>query len=445
MTPRGTVLAGPGRRSGLHHGSWIVLFSFLSLFVYSSCCIYSFGLFVLPLEEAFGWNRASIMLANTLSIAARGLFSIFVGRLSDRYNPRWILVPGAAVAGAGLIMVGNATSLVPFVLWYALAGVGFACVGFIPVTSIIFRWFRKFRGRALGIGGLGVGIGGFAVAPVIGGYVIPALGWRAGFILMGIFTIIVVILPAFLILRGDPEDMGLLPDGERGPGVGARRPEEPAAAVEGLSLRQAMRTRAFWLAVVSCAAFGIPMNAILQNHVAHLQDIGFPLALVVGAMGGMGLANAAGKIGFGALCDTVKPKNALALGLAVQFVALAILVGIRPSSPALAVWLYALLMGLGLGSWVPAMTMTTSSTFGMAAYGTIYGTIVLINTLGNAVGPLFAGYVYDVQHNYQLAFIVMLVLYAIAVVTALLIKRPSGEPVGGRNAAPDREKALPLA
>jgi MFS transporter, OFA family, oxalate/formate antiporter len=433
-----------GRGNGLHHGYWIILFSFLASFVYSGCCIYSFGLFVLPLQETFGWNRASIMLANTVSIVVRGLCSVLVGRLSDRYDNKWILICGAVVAGAGQILLGTATTLPQFVLYFALAGFGFAGIGFIPVTALIFRWFRKYRGRALGISGLGVGLGGFAVAPVIGGLVIPGLGWRAAFMLMGVFTIVVVVMPALLTLRGHPEEMGLLPDGGWAPEGGVLGPERPAAVLGGLTLQQALRTRAFWLAVVSCAAFGIPMNAILQNHVAHLQDLSFPLALVVGAMGGMGLANAAGKVGFGALCDAVKPKNALALGLGIQFVAVVILLGIRPSSSAFVVWLYALTMGLGLGSWVPTMTMTTSSTFGTLAYGSIFGTISLINTMGNAVGPLFAGWVYDTTHGYFIAFIVFLALYAIAAVTALLIKRPSWEPVAATGAVPADGEALPL-
>jgi MFS family permease len=431
--------------TGLHHGYWIVLFAFLSLFVYSACALYSFSLFVRPLEEAFGWSRARIMLANTVSIVLRGLCSILVGRLCDRCDAKWIVVLGAVIAGAGQILLGSTAGPAQFVLYFAVAGVGFSAIGFIPVTAIIFPWFRKYRGRALGIGGLGVGLGGFAVAPVVGGWIIPAFGWRAAFTLMGVFTIVAVALPALLTLRGRPEDMGLLPDGGHAEMPGASRPEAPGAPADGLSMRQAMRTPAFWLAMVSCAAFGVPLNAVLQNHVAHLQDLSFPLALVVGAMGGMGLANAAGKAGFGALCDVVKPKNALALGLGFQLAGLAILVGIRPSSPAPVVWLYASLIGVGLGSWVPTMTMTVSSTFGMAAYGAIYGAVVLVNTMGNAVGPLFAGWVYDTTRGYRPAFIVFLVLYAIAIVTALLIKRPSWEPAAGGEAAPDEKEALPLA
>jgi len=207
----------------------------------------------------------------------------------------------------------------------------------------------------------------------------------------------------------------------------------------GLTLAQAVHTPSFWLAVMSCATFGFPMIALLQNQAAHLQDIGVPSLFAAGALGAVGLMNAAGKPAFGFLTESMKAKYALSVGLALQLMAVVIIINLTPSSPGALLWVYAVCLGLGIGSWAPTMSMLVSTNFGMAAYGTIFGTISLINTLGNSLGPLFAGRIFDVTGSYRPAFFTFIGFYAVAIVSTLLIRKPrirsNGEVTSGGSPA----------
>ena len=117
-------------------------------------------------------------------------------------------------------------------------------------------------------------------------------------------------------------------------------------------------------------------------------------------------------------------KYACVIGIILQIIGLIILIRIEPASPAIVIWLYAIIMGLGIGSWLPTASMLTSTTFGLADYGTIFGVVTLFLNAGAATGPLMAGYMYDSMNNYLLAFIIFLALYVIAIPPMLAVRRP---------------------
>ena len=97
---------------------------------------------------------------------------------------------------------------------------------------------------------------------------------------------------------------------------------------------------------------------------------------------------------------------------------------LKAPSPLTLVWLYAIIMGLGVGSWLPTMSMLVSTKFGLAAYGVIFGMITLVFNIGTGTGPLAAGYIYDTTNTYQWAFVIFLILYAVSIPTALAIRHP---------------------
>jgi MFS family permease len=142
---------------------------------------------------------------------------------------------------------------------------------------------------------------------------------------------------------------------------------------------------------------------------------------IVGAFSG------GGKFIFGFICDWINPKYSRAIGLVLQLGSLLILFSLSASSPMATVWSYAVLMGLSFGSWVPAMSMLTSANFGMVAYGSILGMMTFINMLGGAIGPVVAGYIYDVNQSYKPALLIFIVLVSITIIGTLFISKPTTE------------------
>jgi len=305
---------------------------------------------------------------------------------------------------------------------YTIIGVGIAATSLVPATAVVSNWFKKHRGTAIGIMSTGVGAGGLVLAPFIGSYLIPTFGWRASYLTLALLTWIIIPL-ALLVIRTKPADMGLYPDGMQAPEV-VSETKAPPSAPEGLSLKMALATSGFWLIAVSFLTSGFSQIGTLQSQVPHIMDIGFPLATAATALGGVGLGSLVGKFVFGWLCDHIQAKYALCIGLGLQLAALIILISVGPASPLSIIWLYAIIFGLGVGSWLPTMSMLISTNFGLASYGAIFGMINLAQSIGTATGPLMAGFMYDAMNTYHEAFIIFLILYIVAIPAILAVRRP---------------------
>jgi len=401
------------------YGYWVVVAAFFCVFIWSGCGPYAFSLFIKPLQAGLDWGRGEIMAAFTIFFLVVGVASPFIGRLVDHYGARIVISIGALIAGLGFVLLSLMHSLWYFYIGWAVVGLGGAATGPVPATAIVSNWFKKRRGTAIGIMSIGVGAGGLVLAPLIGGYLIPNFGWRSSYLALALLTWVIVPL-ALLVIKTKPTDIGLYPNGIEAPDVNQASP----STAKGLTLRIALATPALWLIVVSFLTSAISQGGIIQSQVPYLEDIGFPVAVAAGALGGVGLGSLIGKFSFGWLCDRIPAKYACSIGLGFQLVGIIILMSVEPASPLAIIWLYAIVMGVGAGSWLPTMSMLISTNFGLTAYGTIYGMVALAWSTGMATGPLIAGYMYDTMGTYHWAFITCVVLCVVAIPVVLAVRRP---------------------
>jgi len=404
------------------YGYWIVVATFFCLFITSGCGFFAFSLFVKPLQAHFGWGRGEIMAAFTIFLLVMGTTSPFIGRVIGRYEARRVIATGALVVGLGLVSLSQMNSLWHFYLSYAVIGVGMAAMGHIPSSTIVSNWFEKRRGTAIGIMSTGIGAGGFAMAPVIGGYLIPNFGWSVSYLVLAVFTWVLIIPLVLSVIKAKPADMGLHPDGRQTPETAPATEPQPFTA-NGSSLREALATSGFWLAAVSYLTGGFSSVGIVQNQAPYLEDIGLPVAMVAGALSGVGLGSLIGKFFFGWLCDRIPAKYAYSIALGLQAAGIIMLMSVKPASPPVTIWLYVAMIGLGSGGWLPTMSILVSTNFGLIAYGTIFGMINLAQSIGVATGPLLMGYMYDTMGTYSRGFIILLSLYAVAIPTILAVRR----------------------
>ncbi len=409
------------------YGYYILAVTFICLTIMSGCNVYSFGLFLKPLQETFGWNRADIMWASTISTMMSALSSILIGRILNRYGSKRIIVAGALITTLSLVLISLMRQLWHFYLFYGISGIGFASIGFIPVSAVILNWFKKRRGTAVGLAGVGFGAGGFIMPLFVGGYLIPHFGWRVAYRVLGLLVSTIIIPLVTIVVKARPEELGLQPDGGEIPPEEVATKAPPRKPEEDLSLKEALKTRNFWLIALTGMAFGFSSQPLIQHQVAHLQDIGFPMAIAASALSAVGITNAISKVWFGFICDRIHPKYSRVMGLAFLLIALIILMNLSSASGVVAVWVYAIFVGLSMGSWLPSMSMLVSTSFGLTAYGVIFSMTGFFNMLGGASGPLFAGYIFDTQKSYHLAFIIFAVLSALATVVAFFIRPPKSD------------------
>lgn len=411
-----------GTRSRFFYGYWIVLVTFLQALVFSGCGFYAFSLFIKPLQSSLHVDRAAVMTALTLYFLIGGISAPLVGRLVSRFGVRIIMAIGPAVAGIGFISLSFVSQVWQLYVCYLIVGIGLTGTGMVPATTVISNWFSKRRGTALGIMTAGIGAGGLALAPLIGGAFIPHLGWQWAYRILAFITWSLIPL-ALLVIRTRPADMGLFPDGAKD-GTSPQAKGKASPASDGVTWQEAIHSYAFWLTVLSFMTFGIAEIGILQNEVPYLQETGFTTSAAATIHGIVGLWSTFGKFFFGWLSDRIHAKYAFAIGSVLQLVGVLLIMRVSPSSPTSILWLYAFLVGFGVGNWAPTMSMIVSTTFGLASYSVIFGMIGFTQGLGSSIGPIGTGLLYDIGKGYHWIFIAVMISYAISVVSILPVRRP---------------------
>ena len=411
------------KKHKLFYGYWIIVVTFLCLAIQSGAGIYAFSLFYKPLQAEFDWGRGAISAAFTICFIVHGLASPFIGRMVDHYGARKVISLGALITGLGFLWLTLMQNLWSFYAGYVVIGLGMTAIGPIPTTQVVSNWFTKRRGLAIGMMSTGIGIGGLVLAPLVGAYLIPSFGWRASYLAIAVLTWVLIIPTALLVIKARPADIGLYPDGLEAAEATAEA-NLTAQASEGWALNMALKTSTFWLITVAFTVANFNQLGIIQHQVNHLTDTGFPLATAATALGAVGLFSAIGKFGFGWLCDQMPAKHAASISYALQIAAIIMLISLKPTSPLAMIWLYAIVMGLGVGGWMPTMSILISANFGLASYGAIFGMVSLVHYLGGAFGPLVAGQMFDVMQTYYWVFIIFLVLYTVAISLMLAVRHP---------------------
>ncbi|MFH1639791.1 MAG: MFS transporter [Chloroflexota bacterium] len=407
------------KKKRIFYGYWVLAVAFFCLVLMAGCIMYPFSLYVIPLTREFGWNRTSIMLASTIVTLSMALTSPLVGRILRRYGARRIITGGAVSLTVCFLLLSRLQHLWQLYILYAMAGVSAGAMGIIPATTVVANWFKRRRGFAIGILGTGIGVGGAALPLVIGTLILPDYGLRGAFIFSAVFASILIPL-ALLVIRTYPEEKGLLPDGDAVVTSQEKNSDPPVES--GIFLKAAIRTPAFWLIALAFFAFNVANQSLMQNHVPYLQDYDFPAAVTATAIALVGIGSGIGKFFFGWLADFIHAKYTLVIGILFQVGAVLVLLNMGANSPIQLVWLYAIMLGLGIGCWLPALSLTTSAVFGLRDYSSIFGTLNMLFMFGASIGPVLAGRIYDLYGSYFWMFISALAFYAVSLPTILLVK-----------------------
>ena len=411
------------RKGRPFYGYYLLAVTFLFLLLFNGSGVFVFSLFVRPLEAALGWGRGQVMAGFTIYYATAGLASPLVGRFVDRYGARPVIVLGAVMVGLGFLLVSRMSDLSLFYLGYVIIGAGAAGIGPVPCSAIISNWFRRKRGLALGLMSAGIGAGGVVMAPFIG-YMLSHYDWRAAYLSLGVVVVAVTIPLALGVVRTWPSEMGLHPDGDETSGEDLHYPKQPVDETASFTLKQSLRTQAFWLIAVSFVCYAFGSMGAQQASVPFLEDIGYPTATAAAALATIGFGSAVGKVLFGRLCDKMQPNYVFAIGVGLRLAGVLVLLTMRANSPQAVIWTYALLLGLGAGAWLPTLSMLASTRFGLLHYGAVFGALNMSLSMGTASGPLFSGLMYDATGSYISAFTIFAALLFIAIPTIIFARKP---------------------
>jgi MFS family permease len=288
-----------------------------------------------------------------------------------------------------------------------LVGGGSVCLGYTGQGLFLPNWFVRRRGFAMSLAFSGVGVGSIILLPWLQSLILRA-GWRTACLALGI-VVLVLLLPLNLLVRRRPEDIGLLPDGDRTAHVGAAGRTsmnviDPDWVAVDWTLGRAMRTSRFWWIAVGyfCALF--VWYAVQVHQTKYLEEIGFSPPLAAWALGGVSLAGIPGQITLGHLSDRIGREFIWMVG-SLGFTATFLLLLLLRSSPTPPL-LYLMIatqgaLGYGITSVIGAIP---AEIFQGRHYGTIFGTLMLASIAGGAAGPWLTGSLHDATGSYTVAF-----------------------------------------
>jgi MFS family permease len=406
-------------RKRVFYGWYIVAGSVAMNFYLSVVFFQGFQVFFLPILNEFGWTRALTSGAFSLRQLESGLLAPVIGFLVDRWGPRVIILLGVIVGGAGMVGMAYINSVWSFYVVFMVASLGVSGASHGVSWSVaVANWFNRLRGRALGIAMLGPVVGGpFVVSvAVLEGW----LGWRVSMLLLGVGVWIVGI-PLSLLARSFPEKYGYLPDGDtRG---GANDDDYEDENFEGIGVKEAVRTRNFWVITVLFGAQFIGISGLFVHLIPMLQDLNYSASQAAGILGLLFLLSGIGRIGAGTLADMIDYRLVMSVLIVFQLVALMLLTLVSGPSDFWLVVLYSFLFGIGFGGAIPLRPFLIMQIFGSRSFGALQG-LVQGGAIGAGMaGPVFYGWIFDTRESYNIAIYATIAITTLALPLLYLLPR----------------------
>ncbi len=373
---------------------WLIVIAGFLILMVSWGSQFSFSVFFAPLAGEFGWDRASTSGVFSLSILLFGVGSIFAGRMTDRWGPRYVVGVGGILMAGGLLLSSRINSLWELYLFYGVPTGLAVSAGWGPLAAAIPRRFPSQRGLAMGIMSIGISVG-ILVIPFLSSHLIYFFGWRLSFAILGLLTGTVIIGSTFLIEKEPPYG-----------GKSRPREEVPAlpprsAPARGWSLTEALGTRAFWMFFAAYLLWCTGFYMISVHLPVYGLDLGFSpteAALGVSLIGGGSIF---GKFLMGLLSDRIGPRRVMVINLILQGLCI---FGLIFSRGALPFYLFSGLFGFGYGGTGPQIPLVVAQFFGLPSLGAILGVMILSGQIGGAIGPLLAGKIFDLTRSYSFGF-----------------------------------------
>lgn len=380
---------------------------------------YSFGVFFKSLESQFDLTRAATSGIFSVYMVLSCAFAMLGGWALDKYGPRIITAAMGLFAGLSLLLTSQVNSPWQLFISYSLLlAIGTGAL-YTVVMATISRWFDKKRGLALGIAGSGVGLGTVVMAP-FATYLISNFDWRIAFIVIGLIAGLVTSLLS-LLLRKEPKEIGLLPDGVKPDsgktGVEVKKDSTPPVS---FSLVQASRTRNFWLFWAIWLLWALGLHLVLTHIVPHATDMGISAtdaALVLSLIGGISIP---GRLTMGMVSDRIGRKVSAVICALLQAGALVLLIW---SQDLWLFYVFAAAYGFGYGGLDPPTLALIGDVFGLRSLGVIMGALVVGWGIGAAIGPAVGGLIFDVTKSYFMAFIIGALAMLVAALFVALIKQ----------------------
>ena len=404
--------------------------------VRQAASVTTLSIFIVPMAGEFGWSRTGISGAVSVGALLGALSAPFIGPLFDRHGSRALLIASALAMSACCVALAGTRGLLWFYVAFGVSRMIFSTPFDLGTSAVAAKWFVRRRALAMSLLTTSIGIG-LTILPLAAAVAVAAGGWRTGWLALAVIVVVFGVVPQWLLLVREPEDVGLRPDGDeaapraaggdagvRAGGSGTAEAGTGAAEAAGevaFTRAQALRTPTLWL-VMAYTLIVFSIQAGVSLHWApHLVERGISPMITATIVGTFSLAIASSSIVFGYAGDRAPVRATLAASAALM--ALGAMAMGAVSGPSLG-YAASVLFGAGVGGILTMPPVALASYFGRAHFGAIRGMALTAQVGAQAAGPLLAGVLHDLTGSYAKGLMTFAALSLLAAFVALVTPAP---------------------
>lgn len=378
-------------------GWYIVAAVFLITTITSGLGFYNLSILLNAFVEERSFPVSLTSAATATFFVSAGVAGVLVGRLIDRFDPRWPLICAAVLGAACLYAVGYLREAWQLFLFHIVFGFAYGAVNLVPMTTLLTRWFNVKRAIALSLASTGFSIGGILISPFVAlsierGGLSAAGPWMAALFCIGIVSVVLI------AVRASPEAMGLNPDG------GVRAGDTEMSPVVSLVTYAEAKRSAYFISLSISYLFILGAQVGAIAHLYRLANVRNGVETAALALAGLASASLVGRLAGGWIVLKMEVRTFSLLLMAIQGIALFVLAF---ADQRIAILAAVVLFGVTIGNSLIMQPLLLAEKYGTLEYGRIYSMSQLIGTIGVAGGPLMIGLIYDWAGSYVLPFVAM--------------------------------------
>ena len=403
-------------RPRMYYG-WCIVATTFCMALVSMGARSGFGVFVLPMSAEFGWNRGTISLAAAIGALVSGLSQPFLGRLFDRLGGRQLILASLVVSGVCTMLLALTTHILFLILLFGgVLSIAMGGSSLTTTSALLAKWFHRHRTTAVALNASGASVGGLLLVPLTV-YLIHLVGWRMAWVVLGLLLIVVVPL-AYALLKDDPAELGLLPDGDPQPLVAGQTASARPGPLEVEHWQQSFRSTPIWQLCGGYFVCGFTIALISTHFMPFAIERGVSATTAATAFGLMSGLNVVGVLAVGALADRGGRKNLLGLVYALRGCAYAALL-LAPGAWSL--WSFVVIMGFSWWATLPLTSALTAEVYGLKHLGILNGLAFTGHQIGGALSIQLGGILRDLTGSYDLSFAIAgLLLFGASLVSFMI-------------------------
>ena len=354
----------------------------------------TFSVFLLPLSGHFDWERASVASIYSVYMVSFGLGSLLAGVTFDRFGARFNYLAGSFILAGTYLTAGKLDQLWQFYIVIGVGGgIGASMIGLVPTQSLVSRWYHKRLSTALSIGYASQGLGTLTLVPLVQWFIERAQ-WQQAYGYIG--WIFVVVFLVMLVLPWNSIEAGAADN---------PRKISKGKATGGMTLREALSTRAFWAFFGIFATTAIGIFGVSLQSVAYLIDQGYSELEAAFAFGTVGMLSFVGMVITGIAAEYWPRHLVASFSYTLSLVGIGALALMQADINPILLMTFVLGMGLSSGARGPIITTLMAESFAGRGLASIYGAANIGQGLGAALGALAGGLLYDFTGNYNAGFL----------------------------------------